>query len=465
MRADRRDALARYPDISRRTLLKGTAALSAATAFAPLVAGRVSAQDNQLTVWGGVSSAEAGDALLGQQMQAWGAKNGFAVEYVAVPLPDYATQLATAVAAGEAPDVAMMLQGVSSQSTLTLFYAQQGRLVDLTAVYTALKDLGGGMYEALLPWVEDDGTVYSIPMQSDVSVMYARLDLIEAATGERVVPTTLDELEQLATEVNNPPQLSGIGFVVGRTPDAHAQIAQMILNDGGTLVDAQGHPAIDNPGTIAALERLQRWWDNGLIPEVSASWDDSGNNKAYSAGEVAVVFNPPSLFASLQANAPELLAETAQAPFPAGSAGNFPSVGTWSWSVFASSPHVDAAKQLITAIMQPENVEAVYEKVGGRWYPVYRDLAEAPFWQERPVFNDVPEIIETARPIWHPAEASPPLLIQLSAVYQALILPDMVQQVLIHDMRPAEAAADAQTRMEQVFQEAAGGQAAATPTA
>jgi multiple sugar transport system substrate-binding protein len=455
----------RSSEFSRRTFLKGTAALSAVTAVSPLVAARGAARDNQLTVWGGVSSSEEGDALLGQQMQAWGAENGFAVEYVAVPLPDYATQLATAVAAGDAPDVAMMLQGVSSQSTLTLFYAEQGRLVDLTDVYNALKDLGGGMYETLLPWVETDGKIYSIPMQSDVSVMYARLDLIEAATGAREAPTTLDELEQVATEINDPPELYGIGFVVGRAPDAHAQIAQMIVNEGGTLVDEQGNPAIDNPGTIAALERLKRWWDDGLIPEESASWDDSGNNKAYSAGQVAVVFNPPSLFASLQAKDPGLLADTIQAPFPAGPAGTFPAVGTWSWSVFASSPNVDAAKQLITAIMQPEKVEAVYEKVGGRWYPIYRDLADAPFWQERPVFNDFPETIETARPIWHPAEASPPLLIQLSAVYRALILPDMLQQVLINDMPPADAAAEAQTLMEQAFAEAAEGEAAATPIA
>ena len=203
---------------------------------------------------------------------------------------------------------------------------------------------------------------------------------------------------------------------------------------------------------------------NGLIPEESASWDDSGNNKAYSAGEVTFVFNPPSLFASLRANDPDLLADTAQAQFPAGPAGNFPSVGTWSWSVFEGSRNVDAAKQMITAIMQPEMVQAVYEEVGGRWYPVYRDLADAPFWQERPVFNAFPEIIENARPIWHPADASPLLLTQLSAVYQALILPEMLQQVLIHDMPAADAAAEAQSRMEQAFQEAAGGQAAATPT-
>jgi len=185
MDADCLDALARFSNISRRTLLKGTAALSAATGFAPLVAGRATAQGKTLMVWGGVSSSEAGDALLRQQMQAWGAEHGFAVEYVTWPLPDYATELATAVEAGDAPDVVMMLQGVSSQSTITLFYAEQGRLVDLTDVYNALKDLGGGMYETLLPWVEADGKIYSIPMQSDVSVMHARLDLIEAATGAR----------------------------------------------------------------------------------------------------------------------------------------------------------------------------------------------------------------------------------------------------------------------------------------
>ena len=133
---------------------------------------------------------------------------------------------------------------------------------------------------------------HSIPMQSDVSVMYARLDLIEEVNGERAAPTTLDELEQVATEVNSPPMVSGIGLTVGRTPDAHGQIVQMILNEGGTLVDESGAPTIDNPGTVAALERMKRWWDNGLIPENSPSWDDAGNNTAYNSGQAAFVFNP-----------------------------------------------------------------------------------------------------------------------------------------------------------------------------
>jgi multiple sugar transport system substrate-binding protein len=443
------------PGISRRTLLKGTAALSAAAALGP-VATKAGAQGNRLSVWGVVSFTEEGDALLGQQMQEWGAANGFEVEYQALPGSDYATRLATAVEAGSVPDVVMMLQDI------TLFYAEQGRLVDLTDVYDGLKGLAGGMYETLLPWVRADGRVYSIPMQADVSVMYARLDLIEEATGAREAPTTLDELERIATEVSDPPQVFGIGLTVGRTPDAHGQIVQLILNEGGTLVNEQGAPALNTPAAVAAVERIKRWWDNGLIPENSASWDDAGNNTAYNSGQAAFVFNPASIFAYLEENDPDLLADTTQAPFPAGPAGNFPSVGTWSWSVFASSPNVDAGKQLITALMQPEPLQAVYERVGGRWYPVYRDLARAPFWQERPFFADFPQIIETSRPTWHPAPASPLLLTQLSAVYQTLILPGMVQEVLINGVPAADAVAAAQTRMEQVFAEAAAG-GVATP--
>jgi multiple sugar transport system substrate-binding protein len=446
------------PNVSRRTLLKGTAALSAATALSPLMAGRSAAQENQMTVWGVVSFTEDGDALLGQQMREWGEANGFEVEYIALPGSDYATRLATAVEAGEVPDVVMMLPD------LTLFYAEQGRLVDVTDIYDELKDLAGGMYEQVLPWVQSGDVIYAIPMETDVSVMYARLDLIEEVTGERVAPTTLDELEQVATEINSPPMVYGIGLTVGRTPDAHGQIIQMIVNEGGSLVDESGAPAVDNPGTIAALERMKRWWDNGLIPENSASWDDSGNNTAYNSGQAAFVFNPASIFAYLEANDPELLADTTQAPFPAGSAGNFPSVGAWSWAISADSPHIDAAKQMITAIMQPEMVEAVYEKVGGRWYPIYRDLANEAFWTERPFFADFPQIIESSRPTWYPAEATPLLLSQLSAVYQTLVFPEMLQDVLINDVPPAEAAAAAQTRMEQAFAEAARGQEA-TPTA
>lgn len=204
---------------------------------------------------------------------------------------------------------------------------------------------------------------------------------------------------------------------------------------------------------------------NPKVYEVrSVALPGSDNATTYNSGQIVFVVNPASIVADLEVNDPELLAETTQTPFPDGPAGNFPSADTWSWLNFADSPNIDASKESITASMQPNMVQAVYEEVGGRWYSVYRDLSQAPFWQERPFFNDFPQIIETSRPVWCPAEATPLLLSQLSAVYQTLVLPDMLQQVLINDVPIADAVAEAQTRMEQAFEETAAS-AAATPEA
>ena len=105
--------------IDRRNLFKGAAALSASAA---------AHSDGKRTR----SRARQPDHCLGHCLfhrrrrcaarptdAELGAANGFEVEYVALPGSDYSTRLATAVQAGDVPDVIMM-------STDTLFYADRG---------------------------------------------------------------------------------------------------------------------------------------------------------------------------------------------------------------------------------------------------------------------------------------------------------------------------------------------------
>src|SRR5690606_24015170 len=315
--------------------------------------------------------------------------------------------------------------------------------------------LAGGIWPSLLPHVQADGKTYSIPMEADVSVMYTRLDLVEEATGERTPPTTLDELEEIAREVTDPPRQFGIGLTLGRAPDTVGQIQQLIFADGGTLVDESGAPALASEGAVKALTRVTRWWDDGLIPQDSPSWDDSSNNTSYQSYQSAFVFNPASILGYLEQNDPELLEDTAQAAFPSGDAGAFPSAGTWSWAIFNDSENVEAATELIRHIMQPDNLQAVYEEVGGRWYPAYIDLQNEPFWAERPAFEDFPTILENAREPWYPAEGTPLLITQLSAVDQRLILADLAQAVTVNGADPEQAVQEAHDAMVQTFEEVA----------
>jgi multiple sugar transport system substrate-binding protein len=434
-----------------------TSATTAGSATTPATTGTTAASSpaaaksfsGKMTVWGIVSFTKDGDNLLGQQMADWGKANNVSVEYVPLDGSTYATKVSTAIETGSIPDVVML------SGTDTIFYAGQNRLVDLSDVYNDVKGLGGGMYDQLLPYVSVGNKVYSIPMQADLSVMYTRLDLVQQATGARKSPTTWDEVDTVARKLNSPPKLFGIGFTLGRTPDGDGNITQLLRADGGTLVDKDGNPTINNDGTISALTRIQSWWKDKLIPPDSPSWDDSKNNASYQSRQSAFVFNPASIFAFLDQNDKDLLKDTDQAPNPTGKGGsNGSSVGTWSWSIFSASKQVDAGKAMIKAIMQPELVEAVYEKVGGRWYPVYKSLATAPFWKARPYFDAFPDAIAKATPNWLPAQATPQLLTQLSAATNKHIYAEMLQDIVVSNKSPQDAAKSAQTKMEQAFAEA-----------
>jgi multiple sugar transport system substrate-binding protein len=401
----------------------------------------------KLTAWGIVSFTKDGDALLGQQMVEWGKANKVDSEYVPLPGSDYDAKVAAAVESGAIPDIVMM------GGTNAIYYSAQNRLSDISDVYGELKGLGGGMFAQLLPYVQVEGKTFSIPMQADLSVMYTRLDLVEKVTGKRQAPATWDEVEEIARKVNDAPKLFGIGFTLGRTPDGDGNIQTLLRADGGNLVDKDGKPAINNDGTVNALTRVQRWWKDQLIPPDSPSWDDSSNNSAYQSRRAAFVWNPASIFAFLDQNDKELLKQTDQAPVPKGKVGNPSSVGTWAWSIFSASKQVDASKETIKFIMQPDRMQAVYEKVGGRWYPVYKDLTKAKFWADRPYFNNFPAAIEASSPPWGQATATPTLLTQLSAIGQKRIQSEMLQDVVVKNVSPADAAKAAQTKMEQAFAE------------
>jgi hypothetical protein len=260
-------------------------------------------------------------------------------------------------------------------------------------------------------------------------------------------------MDAIMRKVNEPPKQYGFGLTLGRTPDAQGNIQTIIFADGGTLVDKDGNPSINNDGTISALTRVQTWWKDKLIPPDSPAWDDSKNNASYQSRQSCFVINPASIFAFLEANDKDLLKDTIQAPLPKGKVGSFPGAGTWAWSVFSASKNVPAAKAMIQNIMAPDKVQAVYEKVGGRWYPVYKDLANAKWWKDRPYFDEFPKGLETARPGWFPATATPKLLSQLSSANNRFIFADMVQDVVVKGTSPLDAAKAAQTKMEQAFSE------------
>jgi multiple sugar transport system substrate-binding protein len=399
----------------------------------------------KITAWAWQSFSPAADKWIAAQATAWGKSNGGTVEYDVVDNSVFTQKLSAAIEAKTVPDV-IMLSGI-------LYYQGLNILVDLTDEYNKLNKLAGGFYKSLLPGLQVDNKIWSLPIETGPSPLFTRLDLVQQVTGQRQPPKTLDEMESIATKLNKPPGFYGIGWTVGRTPDGNGNTLDVMFQDGGFLVNKDGtKPTILSDGTISALTRIKRWWDEKLIPPDSVSWDDTGNNSAYQSKRVAFVDNPASIYAWLVANDKQLLADTSMVPIPAGKAGAFSSgAGGWSWSVYNGSKAQDASIALIDFLLQPDNLELECEQIGGRWFPPYQELATKDFWKSKPQFDYYPQLINNSIYESYPAAPAPNLMAALGEADTALAIADMIQAVVVSGTDPQKAAADTQAKYEAIF--------------
>lgn len=426
------------------------AAAAAATAApaassASLAMTQFTLSNAKLTAWAWQSFTPAADRWIAQQAQNWGKQNGGTVEYDVVDNSVFTQKLSAAIEAKTVPDVIML--------SSTLYYQGLGVLYDVTDEYNKLDKLAGGFYKSLLPGIQVDNKIWGLPIETGPSPLFARLDIIEKATGNRTPPKTFDEMATIATKVNAPPNFYGIGWTLGRTPDCNGNVMDVMRNDGGFLVSKDGtKPTIQSDGTIAALNRIKGWWDAKLIPPDSTSWDDTGNNSAYQSKRVAFVDNPASIYGWLVQNDHQLLGNTGMVPMPAGKAGSYASgAGGWAWSISANSKARDGAIALADFLLQPDNLEMECEQIGGRWYPAFKDLAQKAFWTSKPQFQYYPQLIENAVYESYPAPPTPNLMSALGEADTGLVIADMIQAVVINGTSVEQAVSDTQAKYDAIF--------------
>ena len=400
----------------------------------------------KLTVWGWQSFTPEGDKALGDQMQQWGLANNTQVEYVVVENSQFPQKLAAAVEAKAPPDVVML-----TAASNVIDYAGRNLLVDISDVWKATSGQAGGFWSYVEPLYRIGSAYFGIPFEAETSPLFARTDLIKQATGSTDPPKTLDDLASVCQKINHPPDVYALGLTLGRTPDCFGNTLAIVWNDGGTLVDKEGKVALNSPETVAALNRIKGWWDAKIIPPDSPTWDDTGNNAAFQKKQAAFVLNPPSIYGWMVDNDKDLLSNSTMAAIPAGKSGSYSGSGSWSWSVFQNSKNVDGGKDLIHYLMDPARLQAVYSKVGGRWYPIYQGGTKDEFWTSKPQFQFYPDLLKGGRDISYPATPDANMFAALGEVQTRLIIPDMVQNIIVKGMGVQDAVKQAHDAMIEVF--------------
>jgi multiple sugar transport system substrate-binding protein len=178
------------------------------------------------------------------------------------------------------------------------------------------------------------------------------------------------------------------GFALGHAlGDANGFASWLLWSHNAMLVDEAGHIALDSKETIAALKyatELQKTMVSGTL-----SWNDSGNNKAYAAGDIGLTFNGVSIYYFLK-NAPdpklnEMAVDTQHQALPKGLAPRSPMSATpMNAMVFKHTKYPNAAKDYLRFMMEADQYGPWLSNCIGYWSNSLKAYSKMKFWSEDP---------------------------------------------------------------------------------
>src|SRR6202165_1676310 len=170
------------------------------------------------------------------------------------------------------------------------------------------------------------------------------------------------------------------GIGLGETTDSVDTAGAFFQAFGAQLVDAKGNLSVKTDAVRQALEFYKKLI--GFLPPDVAAWDDASNNKLLVSGKGALIMNPPSAWAVVKRDAPEVAAQCWTHGFPSGPKGRFAPYLPYFWSVWNFSKNKEAAQSLLTHMSQPASVEKRVPASHGYDLPAYEKLTTFKTWAE-----------------------------------------------------------------------------------
>ena len=102
-------------------------------------------------------------------------------------------------------------------------------------------------------------------------------------------------------------------------------------------------------------------------------------------------------------------------------------------------------------LIDPQRLQTLYSKVGGRWYPIYQNGTKDEFWTSKPQFKFYPDLLKGGRDTSYPAPPDPKMFAALGEIGTRLIIADMIQNVIVKGVGVQESVQQAHDAMVEVF--------------
>ncbi len=374
--------------LTRRTMLKTTAAAAAATSLsAPFVHGAFAAGKLSVGFWD--HWVPGANDTLTKLCNEWAAK-----EKVEIKI-DYITSQADKLNLTQAAEA----QAKSGHDMLTFLAwaaaAQADNLEPMDDVMAPLIQANGAIAPGIEYVAKQNGHWISVPacVGSPTLPCAARIDYFKDIVGldiQKMYPAgapedkelsakwTWDFFLQASEKLDKAGHKMGVGY--GVTNDSVSWTDPVIRSLGAALVDKDGNITVKSDAMKQAMEWFQKLVP--LCPKDAFAWDDASNNKYLISGEGPLIFNPPSAWAVAVRDAPKVGEQIWHFPSPKGPKGRFVAAVPFFWGTWKFSQNKAAAKSLLTFLCQRGSVEQTVAASKGYDIPPFSGLHDYKTWTD-----------------------------------------------------------------------------------
>lgn len=318
--------------LSRRQLIRGSAALAAAPVLLRHTGKSAWAQDDipraksSATVDGRLYILQDQDfhpdhnAFLKAELEAYCQFNGWDYEITDVAGFQGGGELnqilVGSVQAGNAPDLLIKDHQVLQLHSL-------GVLEPTTELTQEIIAANGDTTPEMTNQTYFEDQWWGVPFFTRAGGHYVRKDIFGPAN----IPldgdfATLDGRRQAALTVSKPDEeMWGWGITVNRSGDGRSFVLNTLYDYGSHLQDETGEiVTFNSPESIAALEWLKETYSgeqwSPMLPPGIESWTDTSNNEAFLAGTLAVTQNAGTMYAKAVFDKVPFAPEIAWMPYP-----------------------------------------------------------------------------------------------------------------------------------------------------
>jgi multiple sugar transport system substrate-binding protein len=379
--------------LSRRTLLKtGAAALGlGALGTAPGLlrwagAAPTMLKGTSLTTLQATYFVPAGQDLFKKQVQEWGQANGVNANADFLNWPDLQPKISAAIQAG-GYDIVELWPGWN--------YLYADSLVDVTDMTEAYAKRDGGL-EAFAATDAKVGSRYlGIPHGQTNDALNYRIswlreagatvpDPAEQARTGKILDLTWDQFFALGKK------LKAAGHPIGQAfghsqGDPPSWAYPYMWSHGAMEVERDGKTvAFNKPMYVDAMKKLVSAWKESF-DETGLSWDDSSNNKAFLAGQIAATLNGSSIYAAALKDYPDIAKDMNHTMIPRGPAGRFAFLGTRTLAILKNSKNIAGAKEFLAWWFQDKQYGDWLHVQAGYNLPAMKKWAKDPMWGKDPI--------------------------------------------------------------------------------